>query len=48
MVRNMNREEYWAVVKEIARELGVSVQEARDILRQVRRDIHGGAEVIRQ
>ena len=41
----MNREEYWSMVRALAKELGVSVKEARDILRQVRRDIHGGAEV---
>jgi len=38
----MNREEYWSMVRAMAKELGVSVQEARSILRRVRRNIHGG------
>ena len=41
-MRNMNREEYWSLVKEVARELGIGVKEARRVVRALREDIHGG------
>jgi len=45
----MDREEYWSLVKAIARELGIDVKEAREVVRAMREDIHGsGKEVIRR
>jgi len=32
----MDREEYWELVKEIARELGIEIQEARQVVRGIR------------
>ena len=32
----MERSEYWAVVKCIAKELGISVEEAREVMRGIR------------
>jgi len=39
----MDRKEYWSLVKEVARELGIDVKEARIVVRALRKDIHGGS-----
>lgn len=36
MSEHMTRHEYWSVVREIAKELGISVQEAREVVRLIR------------
>ena len=46
MYEPMTRDEYWSVVRSIAQELDISVQEAREVVRLIRQQ--GEVEKVRK